>query len=130
MPGIAGISHLSLSVSDAAASARWYADVLGFADRITLEGDTYVRRVCMHESGLVIGLQQHQGNDGTPFDPTRAGLDHLSFAVPDRATLEAWADHLAALGVKHSPPEDTGRGFALSFRDPDDIQLELFSPPA
>lgn len=129
MPGIAGISHLSLSVSDAEASARWYADVLGFAERVSLSGEGFVRRVCLHESGLVIGLQQHDGNDGVPFDPTRAGLDHLSFAVADRATLDAWAEHLAAQGVKYSPIVDTGQGFALSFRDPDDIQLEFFSPP-
>lgn len=129
MPGIAGISHLSLSVSNAQASARWYADVLGFGERVSMEGDGFIRRVCMHESGLVIGLQQHDANDAAPFDPTRAGLDHLSFAVPDRATLEAWSDHLAAHGVKHSPIADTGQGFALSFRDPDNIQLELFSPP-
>ncbi|HSA50375.1 MAG TPA: VOC family protein [Yinghuangia sp.] len=130
MPGFTGISHVSLSVSDVAASARWYTEVLGFTERMSLEGETFTQRICMHDSGLILGLQQHHGNDGTAFDPARAGLDHLSLAVPDRAGLDAWAEHLAAHGVKHSPIADTPAGCVLSFRDPDDIQLELFSPPA
>jgi len=36
-----------------------------------------------------------------PRPPTRP-LNHLAFAVPDAADLDAWADRLAALGVAHS----------------------------
>jgi glyoxylase I family protein len=127
MPAHTGFSHVSLSVSDCDASARWYKEVLDFQDLTTLRGETYVERICVHASGFALGLQQHTGNDGSPFDPARTGLDHLSFAVADRAELDAWTERLAAHGVKHSPVAETDFGAVLCFRDPDDIQLELFA---
>lgn len=126
MPAHTGFSHVSLSVTDCAASARWYADVLDFGDLATLQGATFTERLVIHPSGFALGLQQHHGNDGSPFDPARTGLDHLSFAVADRAELTAWVDRLAAHGVKQSPIAQTDFGAVLSFRDPDGIQLELF----
>ena len=55
-------------------------------------------------------------------------------------TLEQWQDHLEAHGVvrataadkplTQSPIADEPYGSVLVFRDPDNIQLELFSPPA
>jgi catechol 2,3-dioxygenase-like lactoylglutathione lyase family enzyme len=60
----------------------------------------------------------------------RVGLDHLAFAVADRTALDAWADRLSAAGVVHSPiaPANSIPGAAvLVFRDPDNIQLELFT---
>jgi hypothetical protein len=58
--------------------------------------------------------------------------------VPTRADLEAWQQHLEANGVARvddadkpltqSPIADEPYGSVLVFRDPDNIQLELFSP--
>jgi uncharacterized protein (DUF302 family) len=77
-------------------------------------------------SGLVVGLNQHRGFHGGPFDERRAGLDHVGFAVGQREDLYVWQERLAALGVEHSPVADTEVGSALVFRDPDHIQLELW----
>ncbi len=58
--------------------------------------------------------------------------DHLAFAVADRAALDEWAERFAAAGVPHSPvaPANSIPGAAvLIFRDPDNIQLELFYQP-
>lgn len=60
---------------------------------------------------------------------TRTGLDHVGLAVASRAELEGWQRHLAELGVSHSPIADRPYGSVLVFRDPDNIQLELFAPP-
>jgi hypothetical protein len=59
--------------------------------------------------------------------------------VPTRADLEAWQGHLEANGVirsdaadkplTQSPIADEPYGSVLVFRDPDNIQLELFAPP-
>jgi glyoxylase I family protein len=52
--------------------------------------------------------------------------------VADHAELEAWAVRLSAAGVVHSPiaPANSIAGAAvLVFRDPDNIQLELFTEP-
>jgi glyoxylase I family protein len=75
---------------------------------------------------------EQSGSAPGRFDERRPGLDHLAFAVAGRARLDAWAARLDQLGVPHSPaapalldPDNT----VLVFRDPDDIQLELFALP-
>jgi hypothetical protein len=40
---------------------------------------------------------------------------------------EAWK---SSLGVAHGKIKDEHHGSGLSFRDPDNIALELFAPPA
>ncbi|MFC6934681.1 VOC family protein [Actinomadura yumaensis] len=64
---------------------------------------------------------------GGGFDHRRTGLDHLAFAVADRAELDAWAKRFAELGIAHSPVAETAFGPVLCFRDPDGVQLELFA---
>jgi glyoxylase I family protein len=80
-------------------------------------------------SGIAIGLHHHQANPGQPFQESRTGLDHISFGVADRADLDAWARWLDELGVEHSGVIDTDNPLPYSvlvFRDPGNIQLELF----
>ena len=53
----------------------------------------------------------------------------MSFAVASRADLDAWAQWLDSQGVENSGAVDTGDPVPYSvvvFRDPDNIQLELF----
>jgi glyoxylase I family protein len=122
-----GISHLDLSVSDVDASATWYERVLDLRRLHRVDLPTRTMIVLFHEaSGLVIGLNQHQGAPDGPFDERRTGLDHVGFAVDNRGALDAWQVRLADLGVEHSPVEDTASGSALVFRDPDQIQLEMW----
>ena len=47
--------------------------------------------------------------------------------VPDRAALEAWAQHLDDLGVAHSGVLEEQAGPLIVFRDPDNIQLESWA---
>ena len=65
-----------------------------------------------------------------PFDERRPGLDHIAFGVANRAELEKWSARLDELGVAHGEIKDAGYGSGLSFRDPDNIALELFCPPS
>jgi catechol-2,3-dioxygenase len=60
------------------------------------------------------------------FDERAVGLDHLALRVPDRTALEAWAKHLNDLGVEHSGVQEEMGGSLIAFRDPDNIQLELW----
>jgi glyoxylase I family protein len=60
------------------------------------------------------------------------GLDHLAFAVASRVDLEQWADRLARAGVDFLPIAESftiPSAAVLVFRDPDNIQLELFTDP-
>lgn len=125
-PRFHAISHLDLSVSDIDVSTEWYQRVLGLRRlrRAELPGRTM--DVLLHSSGLVIGLNQHQGCPDEPFDERRPGLDHVGFSVASRHDLDLWQARLAELGVEHSPVEDTASGAALVFRDPDNIQLEMW----
>lgn len=77
-------------------------------------------------------MTQHRHGSQDLFDETRVGLDHLAFAVADRATLDGWATRLAALAVVHSPAVSANSilgATVLVLRDPDNIQLEFFVDP-
>lgn len=132
---ITGLSHFGFTVRDVGASAAWYEDVLGF-HRVGgyTSPDGAFRKVFLRRAGVPVRLTlaQHLHGHQEPFDETRVGLDHIAFAVADRAALDEWAGRLAAAGVPHSPvaPANSIPGAAvLVFRDPDNIQLELFHQP-
>jgi glyoxylase I family protein len=82
-----------LTVRDADASAAWYVEVLGFYRVGESESpDGTRRRVFLCHDGLPVrlGLTQHRHGRQDVFDETRVGMDHLAFAVADRATLDGW----------------------------------------
>ena len=135
-PAITGIHHFSPTVCDVEASARWYENVFGM-QRVPVTFPHYEREETGYavllmdpSSGLAIGLHENTGNQGEKFDECRTGLDHIGFNVSSRAEMERWAAHLTALGVEHSGIRDVTEPMAFStlvFRDPDNIQLELFT---
>jgi glyoxylase I family protein len=133
---IRGIHHLGLTVRDVETSARWYQRALGFERVGDLEAaDGSRRKVFLRHPGLRarLGLTQHRDGPPDAFDEARVGLDHLAFAVADRDELDRWAGRLTAAGVVHSPvaaANSIGGAHVLVFRDPDNIQLELFSDPS
>jgi glyoxylase I family protein len=132
---IVGIHHLGLTVSDVARSARWYEDVLGF-ETVGELGDAASerRKIFLRHAGLDarLGLVEHRKASKRPFDETETGLDHLAFAVRSRDDLDRWARRLEALGVPFSPIADSFSipgAAVIVFRDPDNVQLELFFSP-
>jgi glyoxylase I family protein len=135
-PGVTGIHHLSLTVRDIEASVAWYQRLFG-AERVPMEFPHYEREDTGYgvllvdpRSGLAIGLHTNTGNDGGQFDEAHTGLDHVGFNVGSRADLEAWTVWLDELGVDHSGIRTGDEPFAYAtvvFRDPDNIQLELFT---
>ena len=135
-PVITGIHHFSPTVRDVEASAAWYQKVFGLnrapatAPHYEREGTGYAILLFDPSSGLLIGLHQNMGNQGEPFDESRTGLDHIGFNVSSRDEMERWAGHLTAIGVEHTGIRDLTepvRFSTLVFRDPDNIQLELFT---
>ena len=69
---------------------------------------------------LLERIAQRLEGVGAEHDQLRAG----------RSELEDWAVHLDGLGIAHGEIKDAGYGSGLAFRDPDNIQFELFAPPA
>jgi catechol 2,3-dioxygenase-like lactoylglutathione lyase family enzyme len=135
-PAIAGIHHISFTVRDIDASISWYERVF-HAQRLPMtfphygcEGTGYAVLLIEPRSGLAIGLHKNTGNGGDLFDEAQTGLDHIGFAVTSREELDAWASWLDTLDIPHSGIRtgDEPVAFAtLVFRDPDNIQLELFA---
>lgn len=129
MPAITGIAHVELTVRDLDTSEAWYRRVFGMQS--VWEGRDEERQLHSRAlrdplSGVVLGLMQHRANAGEPFAPNRTGLDHLSFAVADRAELRSWEARLAELAVEHTPLEEWSHGAGVTVRDPDGIAIELF----
>ena len=77
-------------------------------------------------TGTVIEFQQHDANQGESFDPTRTGFDHLGFKVDSPESLETWREHFERRGVVHSPIAVMDYGSVLTFKDPDELQFEMF----
>ncbi len=129
MPDITG-QVVTLTVSDADRSAAWYCNLLGAEEASRyVQPDGHVELVCLAQprSGVVLCLAAHGGDPGT-FSEFRAGLDHLEFLVAERSDLDAWAMRLDELGIRHSGVKQPGytANAMLTFRDPDNIQLEFF----
>lgn len=124
------VMFVGLSVSDLRRSAAWYQRVLGLVvERENVGGAGWASpwdEVLLRHpgSGLLIGLLHHPANEGEPFSEFRTGLDHVEFHVGTMPELDDWRRHLDRAGVRYSG----ARPHIITFRDPDNIQLELFCP--
>jgi catechol 2,3-dioxygenase-like lactoylglutathione lyase family enzyme len=135
------LHHIAITVTDLEASIAWYERVFGVAFRMEVPHPGGTGKILADQDmQLVFALHRHDANGGETFAETRTGLDHVGMRVPSRADLEAWQAHLDALGVRQaptanqpctqSPIDDRPFGSILVFRDPDNVQLELFAPPS
>lgn len=86
----------------------------------------YLAKPC---SGVELCLVAHRASGGS-FDEFRIGLDHLEFLVAQRDDLDSWAARMDEIGIPHSGVKEPSytRSAMLTFRDPDNIQLEFFWP--
>lgn len=130
-PTVTGYHHLGITVRDIDRSEAWYGKVFGFV-RAFVEphhgGTGYAVVMTIPGTSLFLGLDKHEAHEGERFEEHRTGLDHLAIGVATREDLDKWIEHLAALGVEHSPITDISEPFpaaTLCFRDPDNIALEL-----
>jgi glyoxylase I family protein len=111
-------------VSDLERSRVFYSDVLGF------EVEVLDDRLRIAVGPIRVILRTPL--EGTPaddrFSERRIGLDHISFGVEDRRSLEDLVERLGRHdvttgGIEVNPDPMTE---FVAFRDPDNIQLEFF----
>jgi glyoxylase I family protein len=127
---IPSIQHVAVTVTDLEASAAWYSMVLGVQPVIDEDTGPF-RHIVFPVGNTLLGLHGFPDlNSKDAFDERTPGLDHIAFGCANRGELVQWAARLDELGVEHGEIIDAGYGSALAFRDPDNIALELFAPPA
>ena len=132
MPEFPAIAHVAVTVTDLDRSTRWYTALFG-SEPVLDEDETighFHHTVYALPGGQLFGLHTHPAGAQGTFDEHRTGLDHVAFACADRAELQTWAARLDELGVAHGAIVDAHYGSGVSFRDPDNIALEFFCPPA
>ena len=132
MSDFPSLGHVAVTVSDLDRSTAWYTALFG-SDPVLDEdeqGGKYHHTVYLIGGGQLFGLHLHGAPGDASFDERNTGLDHVGFACASRAELESWVDRLNELGISHGGIVDAGYGSGLSFRDPDNIALEFFAPPA
>ena len=129
-PTFSSVHHVNLTVTDLDRSAGWYMKVLGLTpgwEMLDVEGRGKKTVLLVPSGSLRIVLTQHKANNGEPASEFGTGLDHLALTVQDRTSLEAWAQWLDKLDVTHSAIKEGATGWLITLRDPDNIQLELYT---
>ena len=117
---VTGFSHIQLNVADVVRSAEWYRAVLGMETMLERPDVTALRN---RAARLVVVI-----GPADRLDVSASPVDHLAFAVPDGPSLEAWADHLTAMGIDHPGVVDELGKPSLQLRDPDGNSIELVAP--
>jgi glyoxylase I family protein len=129
VPEFPAITHVALTVTSLERSVPWYKALFG-SEPVLDEDTGPFHHVVWLMGGTLVGIHQFPDLISTePFDERRPGLDHLAFACASRTELEAWESRLNELGIANGGIVDAPYGSGLSFRDPDNIALEFFSPP-
>ena len=125
-----GVAHVAVTVTDLGRSTEWYQRLFDAKPVLDEDTGTFHHVVWMLPGPTLFGIHGFEKlTSDAPFDERTPGLDHVGFGVGSRADLETWEKRLNDLGVSHGGIVDAPYGSGLSFRDPDNIALELFAPP-
>ena len=121
---VTGLSHIQLVVSDVAASAAWYTEVLGLEPYAADPDHGYA--ALRHRRGRFVIVLSAPAPDAPVRGPGR--LDHLAFAVDDEPTLAAWAARLTERGFDHVGVVAELGNRSVHLRDPDGLAVEIVAP--
>ena len=118
------IGHVHLKVGDLERAIDFYTSVLGLSLMTR-----YGRRAAFLSAGGYhhhIGLNTWESLGGPPSPPGHAGLYHVAFLYPDRASLGQALARAVAAGVTIDGAADHGVSEAVYFRDPDGNGIEIY----
>jgi len=121
---IAGISHVSLTVTNLDPARAFWVDVMGFVPKVEQPG---LLIVVDPSATVAIACVVHDDGDGQAFDERHVGLDHIALNVDGSDTLLAWQRTFEASNVACSPVVESSFGWHLNVRAPDNIAVELLA---
>ena len=120
----ARVGHIHLKVSDLERAIGFYRDVMGF--QVTQRyGD---QAVFLSAGGYHhhVGLNTWHSKGAGPAPVQGAGMYHVAFLFPDRASLAVVLARVLDAGTPLDGAADHGVSEAVYFRDPDGNGLELY----
>ncbi|WP_299601798.1 VOC family protein [uncultured Tateyamaria sp.] len=124
VPADTSVGHIHLKVTDIERSIAFYRDVLGF----TLTQRYGDQAAFLSAGGYHhhIGLNTWHSRGAGPAPEQAAGLYHVAFLFPDRASLGAALGRVLDHGTALGGAADHGVSEAVYIRDPDDNGIELY----
>src|SRR5262249_55155734 len=126
--------HLVFPISDAAASLRFYGEILGLPLVDALEGADWggfpwLMMFFALGDGRLVVLVALRGAPRAAHDGWPRDARHVAFAVASEHEREEWRARLAASGVE-TWDEEHGPQRSTYFADPDGLVLEIIAPPS
>jgi catechol 2,3-dioxygenase-like lactoylglutathione lyase family enzyme len=122
---LTGFHHVTKRVTDLSRARAFYEGVLGLRVDQDFPGEKL--RLRIGETGrLVLRPPLPDTPSGDRFSEQRIGLDHLAIGVSSHQELERLAEVLRRKGVAADLHHDLTGPAIVTFRDPDNIQWELF----
>ena len=113
------VGHFGLAVRDPKESAKWFERALGLRKEFDFENG-----IAVGNDSITIALFKGKPSPGT--------IDHMSFHLPNMATLRKALEHLKSVGAdiedpgNEIGPEGPGsKNMGLWFHDPDGYRWEL-----
>ena len=132
-----GLDHVDLVVRSLDRSLPWYRELLaplGYTRESEIEGEQGERVVYLNGSGRLGAVSLRSAVGEAEVDRYRVGsVHHVCFGAGSREQVDAAAEWLRGAGAEiESGPEEysyTPGYYAVFFRDPDGIKLEVMHRP-
>jgi quercetin dioxygenase-like cupin family protein/catechol 2,3-dioxygenase-like lactoylglutathione lyase family enzyme len=115
------VDHVAIGVTDLRRSEPWYVETF---ELTRVDGE-----IGADGSGHVVLASRSGGWKLTLAAPAASGFQHVAFTCHDRDALAASREALAGRAVTPGTITDEPYGSGFVVRDPDGLELELFSPP-
>jgi len=121
---IKGLNHAVLYVRDAARSARFYEDVLGFTTEVSFEGGAFLRAPDSTTDHDIAFFSIGEGAGPSMAGRATVGLYHLAWEVGTLQELSDLAGKLSAAGALVGASDHTVSK-SLYAKDPDGLEFEV-----
>jgi catechol-2,3-dioxygenase len=121
---ISRMNHAVLYVRDAARSAAFYRDVLGFATVVAFPGGEFLRAPDSENDHDIAFFSIGDGAGPSTAGRSTVGLYHLAWEVGTLEDLAALADTLTEAGAL-AGASDHGASKSLYAKDPDGLEFEV-----